>query len=63
MSKHRNRKQYGRDGKTYCVNTTEPSLATTKPCNCKTPCVYGKGRPFCFPCMAKILSERRGEAA
>ncbi|MBO6309039.1 MAG: hypothetical protein J6I68_05675 [Butyrivibrio sp.] len=62
MSKHHNRKQYGK-GKTFCGNTTEPSLAGTNPCNCKTPCVYGKGRPFCFPCMAQILSQRRGEAA
>ena len=36
-----------------------------KPQNCKTPCPYGNGKPFCFPCMAKILEERRelGKAA
>ena len=62
MSKHHNRKQYGK-GKTFCGNTTEPSLAGTTPYNCKTPCVYGKGRPFCFPCMAQILRKKRGEAA
>ena len=62
MSRHYNRKQYGKS-KTFCGNTTEPSLAGAMPCNCKTPCVYGKGRPFCFPCMAQILSQRRGEAA
>lgn len=28
------------------------------PCNCKTECPYGYGRSFCFPCMAKIMSER-----
>ena len=28
------------------------------PCNCKTECSYGYGRSFCFPCMAKIMSER-----
>lgn len=27
------------------------------PCNCKTECPYGYGRAFCFPCMAKIMSE------
>ncbi len=62
MSKHHNRKKYGK-GKTFCGITTEPSLAGTTPYNCKTPCVYGKGRPFCFPCMAQILREKRGEAA
>lgn len=62
MSKQHNRKQYGK-GKTFCGNTTEPSLAGTTPYNCKTPCVYGEGRPFCFPCMAQILREKRGEAA
>lgn len=30
-----------------------------KPHNCKTPCPYGNGTTFCFPCMAKILDERR----
>ena len=28
------------------------------PCNCKTECPYGYGRSFCFPCMAKIMSEK-----
>lgn len=27
------------------------------PCNCKTECPYGYGKAFCFPCMAKIMSE------
>lgn len=27
------------------------------PQNCKTECPYGYGRAFCFPCMAKIMSE------
>ena len=30
-----------------------------KPQNCKTPCPYGNGRTFCFPCMAKIVDEHR----
>ena len=29
------------------------------PTNCSTECAYGRGRAFCFPCMALILSERR----
>ncbi len=28
-----------------------------KPQNCKTPCPYGNGRTFCFPCMGKIMDE------
>ena len=27
------------------------------PQNCKTECPYGYGRAFCFPCLAKIMSE------
>ena len=27
------------------------------PKNCKTECPYGYGKAFCFPCMAKIMSE------
>ena len=30
-----------------------------RPHNCKTPCPYGNGRTFCFPCMAKIMDEHR----
>ena len=28
-----------------------------KPQNCKTPCPYGVGKAFCFPCMGKIMDE------
>jgi len=27
------------------------------PQNCRTECPYGYGRSFCFPCMAKIMTE------
>ena len=27
------------------------------PQNCRTECPYGHGRSFCFPCMAKIMTE------
>ena len=27
------------------------------PKNCHSECPYGHGRAFCFPCMAKIMSE------
>lgn len=62
MSERFNRELYSK-GKRVLGNGNEPSLANTTPYNCKTPCVYGKTRPFCFPCMAKILEETRGEAA
>lgn len=29
------------------------------PANCRTECPYGRDRAFCFPCMAKILSEQK----
>ncbi|MBR6484188.1 MAG: hypothetical protein IKT14_04150 [Clostridiales bacterium] len=29
------------------------------PKNCRTECPYGRGRAFCFPCMAKIVFEHR----
>ena len=62
MSERFNRELYSK-GKKVVGNVNEPSLANTTPCNCKNPCVYGKTRPFCFPCMAKILGEARGKAA
>ena len=62
MSEAFNRTLYSK-GERFVGNLNEPSLANVTPHNCKTPCVYGKARPFCFPCMAKILSESRGKAA
>jgi len=32
------------------------------PKNCKTECSYGRDKAFCYPCMAKILNERRAMA-
>ncbi len=29
------------------------------PQNCKHECAYGYNRPFCFPCMKKIVEEQR----
>lgn len=26
------------------------------PLNCKTPCCYGSGRCFCWPCMKQIVA-------
>lgn len=34
-----------------------------KPHNCKTSCPYGNGTTFCFPCMAKIMDEKRKKDA
>lgn len=62
MSERFNRELYSK-GKKVVGNVNEPSLANTTPCNCKNPCVYGRTKPFCFPCMAKILGETRGRAA
>ena len=61
MSERYNREKYGK-GKSYCGITNLPSGADVTPHNCKTPCVYGKGREFCYPCMAKILSGSRAAA-
>jgi hypothetical protein len=27
------------------------------PSNCKTPCCYGRGRCFCWPCMKEIMED------
>lgn len=56
MAKHCNVKQG--------VHTVYPAVSNQKeqiahPCNCKHECPYGFGRSFCFPCMAKIMSEHR----
>jgi hypothetical protein len=61
MSEKYNREKYGK-GKAYVGITNLQSGADVTPHNCKTPCVYGKGREFCYPCMAKILSESRAAA-
>ncbi len=29
------------------------------PLNCNAECPYGRGRAFCFPCMAKIMAEHK----
>lgn len=29
------------------------------PCNCNTPCCYGRGTSFCWPCMKKLMEEHR----
>ena len=33
------------------------------PLNCNAECPYGKGKSFCFPCMAKIMAEHDRELA
>jgi hypothetical protein len=62
MSQAYNREVYS-GGKVSLGCTNEPSLANVTPHNCKTPCVYGKATPFCFPCMAKILADGRRKTA
>ena len=50
-------------GQVFGKGINEPSLVGKIPCNCKTPCVYGIGRPFCFPCMKVVKGEDRRDAA
>ncbi|MBQ6409413.1 MAG: hypothetical protein IJJ64_15435 [Butyrivibrio sp.] len=58
MSKAYNKEKYS-GGKRF-VGTMDPiPTAGLKPHNCKTPCPYGNGKTFCFPCMAKIVNEHR----
>lgn len=43
------------------VQTARPSKSMGEspyPLNCSHPCCYGYSRPFCFPCMRKLLEER-----
>ena len=36
------------------------SLGNISPQNCCSPCPYGHGRSFCFPCYKKIMTEHYG---
>ena len=59
-----NRKKYKGSQKLGCSRFTDRDLnpipqGNIKPQNCKTPCPYGTGKTFCFPCMAKIMDEHR----
>ena len=40
-----------------CMIGRKPPVAHPK--NCRTECPYGHNRANCFPCMKKILEERR----
>ena len=47
---------------TRAANNTYSSVIGQKeplahPQNCHSACPYGHGSAFCFPCMAKIMSE------
>ena len=48
------------------ISLVGQKLPLPLPMNCKTPCCYGYGRAFCFPCYADItglkVSDKR-EAA
>ena len=58
MSKTYNREKYS--GGKHFVGTMDPiPVAGLNPHNCKTPCPYGNGTTFCFPCMAKIMDEHK----
>ncbi|MCF0128852.1 MAG: hypothetical protein HUJ70_09775 [Pseudobutyrivibrio sp.] len=38
---------------------SDSKVPTTTPKNCTTPCCYGAGRDFCFPCYGQIVKEYR----
>ena len=42
---------------TQIPNEGDPKPVT--PVNCKHPCCYGMGRPFCFPCLQDIVKDER----
>ncbi|SCY13642.1 MULTISPECIES: hypothetical protein [unclassified Butyrivibrio] len=58
MSQAYNREKYS-GGKAFCGTRDPIPTSGMKPHNCKTPCPYGNGTTFCFPCMAKIMDEHR----
>ena len=35
-------------------------VGNISPQNCCSPCPYGHGRSFCFPCYKKIMTEHYG---
>ena len=53
MSVHR--LNQGNSGGTV-IGRAEP---IAHPQNCKQECPYGYNRPFCFPCMKKIVAEQK----
>lgn len=57
MSQAFNRDKYS-GGKSF-QGTRDPIPFSGSPHNCKTPCPYGTGRAFCFPCLGKIMDEHR----
>ena len=54
MSREINVQKTRENGYSSVIGKKEP---LAHPQNCKTECPYGHGRAFCFPCMAKIMSE------
>ncbi|MBR4579739.1 MAG: hypothetical protein IKO32_00715 [Lachnospiraceae bacterium] len=47
----------GATKETQAVSVIGKREPVAHPKNCFTECAYGRGKSFCFPCMAKILSE------
>ncbi len=58
MSEASNRDKYSGEKSLQEIRNPIPE-GNLKPHNCKTPCPYGKGTTFCFPCMAQIMKEHR----
>ncbi len=56
MSQAYNRDKYG--GGKFFQGTKDPiPVSGLSPRNCRTPCPYGRGKTFCFPCLGKIMDE------
>ena len=58
MSREYNVKQVS-TGQIVATGVASVGSQIAHPQNCKTECPYGRNRAFCFPCMAKILSEQK----
>lgn len=60
MRKARNKNRHNLNCSRFTSRDMDPiPVGNLKPHNCKTPCPYGNGTTFCFPCMAKIMDEHR----
>lgn len=46
--------------KVSCKSAIDQKEPVARPKNCnRTDCPYGRGRTFCFPCMALILKDHK----
>ena len=64
MSKSIVDRRGGRKNTSRCIKEPIPTNVIV-PKNCSNPCPYGKGKSFCFPCMASVMGRKNngGKAA